>query len=122
MTALHAYSGAQQGRVDVAASRPDPADVAGLLALRNDRAKIIMRNDVPVASAVPSELGQQATASLAGDDCDVHASDCPPRLRQPGTVGRGETLIPLRELRPATADRRIAAATRPVKWCPYRGR
>ena len=93
VTALHAYSGAQQGRVDVAAGRPDPADVAGLLALRDGRAKVIMPNDAPVASAVRGELGQQATAPWAGDDCDVHASDCPPRLRQPAAVGRGETLI-----------------------------
>ena len=93
MTALHAYSGAQEGRVDVAAGRPDPADVAGLLALRDGRTKVIMPNDAPLASAVPGQLGQQATAPRAGDDCDVHALDCPPRLRQPGTVGRGQTLI-----------------------------
>jgi hypothetical protein len=94
VTALHTYSGAQQGRVDITAGRPDPADVAGPLALRYGRAEVIMPNDAPVASAVPGELGQQATASRAGDDGDVHASDCPPRLRQPGTVGHGETLIP----------------------------
>jgi len=43
-----------------------------------------MPNDALVASAARRELGQQATASRAGDDGNVHVSDCPPRVRQPG--------------------------------------